>query len=185
MRGRGETMQRPKLQLGGPLAHGCPPLSQQLPQESDPADRSHIRGLKPGLPGQRKLLPNPRAGLVGSGPTPHYLRVHRGHSCELHAEHALVAIHPAHARQRHLREGHFRWALAGPPPPLSPSASAIATQWPEHGPALGSSWTPCPQPGPAQKWGRMGWSTMGVHWAGQKPGMLAGEQTEGEGYCRE
>lgn len=52
------------------------------------------------------MLPSPRAQPLGCGPAP-YLGMHRGHGCELHAEHALVTIHPAHARQRHLWEGHL------------------------------------------------------------------------------
>ena len=34
------------------------------------ADQSHVHGPGPGLPGQRKLLPNPRARLLGYGPPP-------------------------------------------------------------------------------------------------------------------
>lgn len=104
--------------------HGCPHLSQQLPWETDPADRSHSHGPRPGLPGQCELLPSPRARLLGSHPTP-YLRVHRGHSCELHAEHTLMAIHPAHARKCHLWEGKMGWALAGPPLPIGLQAQPL------------------------------------------------------------
>lgn len=74
----------------------------------------------------------------------------------------------------------------GPPPLIQLLAPVIATLWPEHGPAWGSSWAPCPWPGPETGHGgggQMEGSTMGVHWAGWKPRMLMGEyrmETQGE-----
>lgn len=82
-----------------------------------------------------------RPGSLGSHPTP-YLGVHRRHSCELHTEHALVTVHPAHARQCYLWEGEARWTQADPPPCIRPPrqavamALAIATPWPGEEPGL-------------------------------------------------
>lgn len=78
-----------------------------------------------------------RPGSPGSHPTP-YLGVHGRHGCELHAEHALVTVHPAHAWQRHLWEEEAWRAQADPPPCIRPPgqavavALAIATPWPEE-----------------------------------------------------
>ncbi|OWK11741.1 hypothetical protein Celaphus_00003196 [Cervus elaphus hippelaphus] len=68
--------------------------------------------------------------------------MHRGHSCELHAEHALVAIHPAHARQRHLREGHTS---------LGHCDTGLTVALPG-----GTAGHLAPRPrSPAQRWGRI------------------------------
>lgn len=78
-------------------------------------------------------------GSLGSHPTL-YLRVHGRHSCELHAEHTLVTIHPAHARQRYLCEQEVGWAQADPAtcirPPDQAVALVIATSWPGEEPSL-------------------------------------------------
>ena len=154
--------------------HGRPRLSQQLPWSLAPLTKVMSNGPKPGLPCQRKLLPNPRAGLLGSGPTP-YLGVHRGHSREFHAEHTLVAIHPAHARQRHLREGHTKWAPAGTPHRSGHQPQPLRHRGLSIAPPAGATGHPAPGPRPAQRWGQMEGSGTGVHWAGRKPGMLTGE----------
>lgn len=77
-------------------------------------------------PGHWLQLPNAATSSFLGSPWPSpYLGVHGGHGGELHAEHALVAVHPAHARQRHLGEGGAcRWVPAPLPPPLP----CIATQ---------------------------------------------------------
>lgn len=80
-------------------------------------------------------------GSMGSHPIL-YLRVHGRHSCELHTEHALVTVHPAHAGQRYLWEEEVGWAQADPPPCIRPPSQAvavalvIATSWPGEEPGL-------------------------------------------------
>lgn len=178
---------RPKLQLRWPLAWPPPPESAASLGASL-ADQSHVHGPRPGLPGQRKVLPNPRARLLGCGPVP-YLGMHRGHSCELHAEHALVTIHPAHARQRHLWEGHARWTRAHPPPPrLRPPAQPLRHCGLTVALPGGTAGHLAPWPrSPAQRWGRIVGSTDGgpLGRLRDAQGAHRSRETEAECYWRE
>lgn len=107
--GEGRPCAGQKPQLRWPLAL-LPCLSQQLPGRQ--VQLTKVTSMAQGQASPWSV--GTVAQLLGSRPTP-YLGMHGGHSHELHVEHTLVAIHPAHARQRHLWEGHTggRW-LATP-----------------------------------------------------------------------
>lgn len=140
---RGEERPRegPRPQLGWSPAW----LSQQLPGEPGLVDRSHVHPWPEARPPwSAAAVAQPQGRAPGSPPTP-YLGVHRGHSSELHAEHALVTVHPAHARQRHLQEERARWGPARPPAlsALSSLCNTVAEALPHLGERLG----PLPSPG--------------------------------------
>lgn len=109
-------------------------MESPLPSQQSGSDGTKSRQwleARPFPASCKEVLLNPRVSRRGTGQgawvlIPLYLRVHGRHSCELHTEHALVTVHPAHARQRYLWEEEVGWAQADPPPCIRPPSQAVA-----------------------------------------------------------
>lgn len=155
--GEERPRRRPKPQPGGPLAR--PPPPESAASLGGRASLIKVTSVARGQASQSAgTVAQPQGQTAGFPPPPApYLWVHRGHGSELHAEHALVAVHPAHAWQRHLQEGHARGHWPTCPARMAPPAPPIATGVQQSRGVGGVA-----QPGANPRGMQTGGSTMGV-----------------------